>query len=56
MSARLCALAAPLLYAVVNLIALHLAAHPAGFHPGYEVPWNPGLLDELDWNIANASS
>ncbi|MEU6712384.1 hypothetical protein ABZ897_12970 [Nonomuraea sp. NPDC046802] len=52
-SARLYVLAVPLLYAAVNLIAIQLAAHPTGLHPGYEVPWNPTLLgmlgDEIDW-------
>jgi hypothetical protein len=50
--ALLCALAAPLLYAAVTLIAIQLAAHPTGLNPWYEVPWNHVLLQQLDRKIA----
>ncbi|MGN9847452.1 hypothetical protein ACTMTI_56240 [Nonomuraea sp. H19] len=47
--ALLCALAAPLLYAGVNLIALQLAAQ-AGLDPGHE-GWNDLLPGQLDGAI-----
>jgi hypothetical protein len=50
--ALLCALAAPLLYAGVTLIALQLAAQ-AGLNPGHE-GWNDLLPGRLDGAIASA--
>ncbi|MER7499018.1 hypothetical protein AB0L05_07620 [Nonomuraea pusilla] len=50
--ALLCALAAPLLYAGVTLVALQLAAQ-AGLDPGHE-GWNDLLPGRLDGAIASA--
>ncbi|TDD02973.1 hypothetical protein E1292_22365 [Nonomuraea deserti] len=49
------ALAAPVLYAAVNLIALELIAHPTGkLNPWYEEPWNDALLEQLEQEVAHA--
>lgn len=44
--ALLCAMVAPVLYAVVNLIAIQAAAHPSGRHP-----W---MLEQLDRELGSA--
>ncbi|SEM91717.1 hypothetical protein [Nonomuraea pusilla] len=51
--ALLCALAAPLLYVAVNLIALQIAAHPTGVN-WYEESWDDRSLRELGEAVAQA--
>jgi hypothetical protein len=51
--ALLCALAAPLLYAAVNLITLRIVAHPTGLN-WLEEPWTAWSLKELEGMIAQA--
>ncbi len=40
----------------MNLIAFHIAAHPTGRNPWYDVPWTDGLLEALHSEIASARS
>lgn len=47
------ALAAPVLYAAVNLTALQLIAHPTG-NSWYGEPWNDMLLKQLEREVAHA--
>ncbi|MEV4353462.1 hypothetical protein [Nonomuraea sp. NPDC049625] len=49
------ALAAPVLYAAVNMTALQLIAHPTGeLNPWYEEPWNDMLLEQLEQEVTHA--
>ncbi|GGT38730.1 hypothetical protein ACFFV7_19660 [Nonomuraea spiralis] len=52
--ALLCAMAAPVLYAVANLVAIQAAAHPTGLHPSFEEPWNDWMLRQLDRELGSA--
>ncbi|MGA4988757.1 hypothetical protein [Nonomuraea bangladeshensis] len=52
--ALLCALAAPVLYLVVNLVAIQAVAHPAGPPPAVEDPSNDWMLGPLERELASA--